>query len=490
MFKIYTGVLGNKLNKWIEEWKKLSKWQNGFRKKTRIGDNIFIMQTIFEKYLKAKRGKIYWCFLDLEKAFDTVNRNKLWYKLRNKGISKLFVENLINIYENIKLCVRIDEMGNVSNNVEQPNGLRQGCNLSPKLFVLYIDDILNENNIGDHHSPTISNIQIPGLIFADDVCLASTTQIGLQKKINEVAKYCKKWDLKINIKKTKILIGSKGNNFSKKEKWYLENEVIETVKNMKYLGITINYKGTWENQNKNIWNIGLAALKTLRAIMSKFNNSDYKFVYRLYRALVESKMLYGIEIWGGEGTDCMLDRMKARFGKVVLNLPISTSNDAVRCEMGMRSSLGQLLAIILKYYKYILEKKSDDWVRLCLEYNLKESEKNNKTNKENRVGRVMSLLEKIGMKEDWYCLTKTNVNIKLLIERVKIRCDDINKQEAFARMSIMKSVKWYIKIKNKWQLEDYITVCTRKEKCGIAWWKLGIWKLRGMRKNYERDKCP
>ena len=44
--------------------------------------------------------------------------------------------------------------------------------------------------------------------------------------------------------------------------------------------------------------------------------------------------------------------------------------------------------------------------------------------------------------------------IKLLIERVKIRRDDINKQEAFARMSIMKSVKWYIKIKNKWQLEE------------------------------------
>ena len=35
---------------------------------------------------------------------------------------------------------------------------------------------------------------------------------------------------------------------------------------------------------------------------------------------------------------------------------------------------------------------------------------------------------------------------------------------AFANMSLMKSVKWYIKIKNKWELEDYITVCTKKEK--------------------------
>ena len=75
------------------------------------------------------------------------------------------------------------DKGANTDEIDQPYSLRQGCNLSPYLFLIFIDDILN-----DYHSPTINNIQIPGLIFADDVYLTSLTQIGLQKKINALFK--------------------------------------------------------------------------------------------------------------------------------------------------------------------------------------------------------------------------------------------------------------------------------------------------------------
>ena len=60
----------------MEKYNILSPWQNGFRKK-RSTDNIFIMKTTRNKYLEKKREKIYWCFIDLEKAFDMVNREML-----------------------------------------------------------------------------------------------------------------------------------------------------------------------------------------------------------------------------------------------------------------------------------------------------------------------------------------------------------------------------------------------------------------------------
>ena len=90
IFKVYTGILTSKMNEWCETYNKIFQWQNGFRKRRRTEDNLFILQTVFDKYLKPKRGKIYLCFVDLEKAFDTVHREKLWVKLSSLGISKLF----------------------------------------------------------------------------------------------------------------------------------------------------------------------------------------------------------------------------------------------------------------------------------------------------------------------------------------------------------------------------------------------------------------
>jgi hypothetical protein len=53
----------------------------GFRESWRTTDNIFIIRTIIDKYLARKRGKVYWMFVDLQKAFDMVVRKALWQKL-------------------------------------------------------------------------------------------------------------------------------------------------------------------------------------------------------------------------------------------------------------------------------------------------------------------------------------------------------------------------------------------------------------------------
>jgi hypothetical protein len=57
----------------------------GFREGQRTTDNIFIIRTIIDKYLARKRGKVYWMFVDLQKAFNTVVREALWWKLGRKG---------------------------------------------------------------------------------------------------------------------------------------------------------------------------------------------------------------------------------------------------------------------------------------------------------------------------------------------------------------------------------------------------------------------
>jgi hypothetical protein len=70
--KVYTGVLARRLNDWIEKRGFISEYQMGFRKGRRTVDNIFILRTIIDKYLSRKRGKVYWLFIVLQKAFDTI----------------------------------------------------------------------------------------------------------------------------------------------------------------------------------------------------------------------------------------------------------------------------------------------------------------------------------------------------------------------------------------------------------------------------------
>jgi hypothetical protein len=82
--RIYFGILAGRLRDWLIKNKILSKFQAGFVKGKRSTDNIFVIKTTVDRYLIAKRGHIYWCLVDLEKAFDSVDREVLWFKMRKK----------------------------------------------------------------------------------------------------------------------------------------------------------------------------------------------------------------------------------------------------------------------------------------------------------------------------------------------------------------------------------------------------------------------
>ena len=96
----------------------------GFMKTKRTSDHIYVLKAIIEE-VKAKRVPVFACFVDLRKAFDTVWRDSLYYKLIfDHKISTKFVSIIRSLYDNISSCVKLS--GGVSGPIDIFIGLRQG----------------------------------------------------------------------------------------------------------------------------------------------------------------------------------------------------------------------------------------------------------------------------------------------------------------------------------------------------------------------------
>jgi hypothetical protein len=72
----------------------------------------------------------------------------------------------------------------------------------------------------------------------------------------------------------------------------------------------------------------------------------------------------------------------------------------------------------------------------------------------------------------------------------KERCNDIERQSLFANIKEKRSLILYSEMGQEWTREEYIVCCTRNERSGLAWFKTGIWKLRGLRNGFENGRCP
>jgi hypothetical protein len=139
-----------------------------------------------------------------------------------------------------------------------------------------------------------------GLLFADDLAVGATTTIGLQRAINCIKYFCEEWSLKINVTKTKIVVFKKGGKLSRDENGRLGGEEIEVVKEIKYLCVVMDSRGTWDKERKQVAIRGKSALYCINICIARAPNIEVKVLEQVYNALVESRMMTGVEIWGLE----------------------------------------------------------------------------------------------------------------------------------------------------------------------------------------------
>ena len=111
---------------------------SGFRKHFSTSDNLFILKSLIDISQSSKK-KLFCCFIDFNQAFDTVWTAGLWHRLTHHGIKGKCFDFIHNMYKNIKPKITTNEGSSQFFNCNV--GVRQGENLSPFLFSIFLNDL-------------------------------------------------------------------------------------------------------------------------------------------------------------------------------------------------------------------------------------------------------------------------------------------------------------------------------------------------------------
>ena len=224
--------------------------QSGFRPAHSTSDHLFSLNQLFSNAVEF-REPLHVCFIDLRKAYDTVNRPALWTVLQKAGLSTMTVRLIKELHTDTTSRVRMS--GTYSRSFSTNNGVRQSCVMSPALFNIFLDTVVRQALAGMKDGVTIKYtcgdevyslklteelttldlVQI--LLYADDMSIVSDSAKGLERLVQRLDVITQKWLLDINQKKTKLMTVDHDRT-GDLPAVTLRGKTIKTVEHFKYLG--------------------------------------------------------------------------------------------------------------------------------------------------------------------------------------------------------------------------------------------------------------
>ena len=285
--KLIEKLMCKRLYSFLDSCNILHSLQFGFREKhSTLHALIGMTETIKESIDNGTFG----CgvFVDLQKAFDTVNHTILLKKLEYYGVRG----NVLNWFSSY-LCNRkqyVSVNGATSDQLTITCGVPQGSVLGPLLFLIYINDL-----------PTVSRL-LSFCLFADDtnIYFSSSDLLTLQKVMNRELKKVKKWldanQLALNIEKTNFVI------FHSPQRKIDDNIVIKFMRkkisrktSVKFLGILLDAHLSWKQQ---ITELSKKLARTVGIFYKIRHFVPLETLKVLYFSLFYSFVSYGIAVWG------------------------------------------------------------------------------------------------------------------------------------------------------------------------------------------------
>jgi hypothetical protein len=198
------------------------------------------------------------------------------------------------MYNDVSFSIRL------ANGITQPFqtsiGVKQGCVLTPTFFSVYMNDLVEHFNL-ECDPVSINEKSISCLLYADDIVLMSQSANGLQTILDNLKLFCDKWNLKVNIQKTKVMIFNKSGKVLKGYTFSFEEQFLELVSEYKYLIIVFKPSGSFSFAIHYLSK--KASIKAMFCIRKTLYSEKLNaFLHlRLFDACVKPILLYCSEIW-------------------------------------------------------------------------------------------------------------------------------------------------------------------------------------------------
>ena len=266
--------------------------QLGFTKKAQTYDHILTMKTIASKYKRLKKP-VFAVFVDFKKAFDSVCRQALFFKLAKIGVTGNFYGVLRNMYSNSFAHIKLS--GHLSNKFVVAKGTEQGHPLSPDLFKIFVADL--SQLLDFPNCPELSKTPISHLLWADDLILLSLDAKTAQLQIDALGKFCRHWGIEINELKTQIVVfGEKFVSCDAPPHFTLDGKPLQIVDSYCYLGIILHKTGSVSIAQQDLKAKSMRAFFGLKRSVMR-SKISFKSLMMLFDSLIKPIVLYGAPIW-------------------------------------------------------------------------------------------------------------------------------------------------------------------------------------------------
>ncbi|KAK3565278.1 hypothetical protein QTP86_004283 [Hemibagrus guttatus] len=214
--KLWERVVEARLRKVVE----ICEQQYGFMPRKSTTDAIFALRILMEKYRDGQR-ELHCVFLDLEKAYDRVPREELWYCMRKSGVAEKYVRVVQDMYERSRTVVRCAVGQTEEFKVEV--GLHQGSALSPFLFAIVMDQLSEEVR---QESPWT-------MMFADDIVICSESREQVEENLERWRFALERRGMKVSRSKTEYMCVNEREGSGTVR---LQGEEVKKVQEFKHLG--------------------------------------------------------------------------------------------------------------------------------------------------------------------------------------------------------------------------------------------------------------
>jgi hypothetical protein len=344
--------------------------QFGFRSNSSTNHAIFALEETI-KYYKKRQKPIFACAIDASKAFDKVNRERLMKSLYGKVDEEVWL--IIRKYYSESFAY-VQNQNEISSLFKTSIGVKQGGPLSPKLFSIYMHELIDLMLYDNTLLANINGIKTGIILYADDIILITENLNKMKKALKICEDFGETNEIKWNPSKTQIICFNKKKN-TKLEKIELCGKSVEWVNSIKYLGITMNDK---LSHKEYLHTKRMATLRTyhfVKKVGLETKEMSHRLKSHLFKCYVRPMLYYGIEnIYLHKNEINKMQTLESQLIKKMLGVEKRTRSTQLLNSVGVEPVVEKLKVIKLGFVKRLFKNKLSSQI---FEY-LKSSERENK----------------------------------------------------------------------------------------------------------------